>query len=282
MDDSALVINRKIAFFSAFILAYWTLVIYRSNSSDPIRYSLLERNKERMKYLQKIYCGEEKHCIAELQMGKSVFFKLCHKLRTMGAHRDTWHCTVEEQIVMFLTTVGHHKKNSDISFHFTRCGETVSRYFNEVSYAVRQLGPEMLRHRSLDIPSKILGNPRFDPYFKTPYNYPSTQDADLISDKNPNHDDADPSLQYDSECIPEKEGNNGGSSSGKHPTAGKADKRKRVKHDDGVIKEVTHVLRDMTDTMRFTHVSRPHEELFKTIDGMDEYPLFVRLELQST
>lgn len=115
---------------------------------------------------------------------------------------------------------------------------------------------------------------------QTPYDYPSTQDADLVGDKHPNHDDADPSLQYDSDCIPEPEGNNGGSSSAKRTAAGKADKRKRVKHNDGVIKEVTHVLRDMTDTMRFTHVSHPHEELFKTIDGMEEYPLFVRLELQ--
>ena len=84
----------------------------------------------------------------------------------MGALRYTWHCTIEEQIAMFLTTVGHHKKNSDISFHFTRSGETVSQYFDQVLYAIGQLGPEMLRHRSLDIPSKIVGNPRFDPYFK--------------------------------------------------------------------------------------------------------------------
>jgi len=71
---------------------------------------------------------------------------------------------------MFLTTLGHDKKNSDISFHFTRSGETVSLFFygglNQVLYAIGQLGPEMLRHRSLDIPSKIVGNPRFDPYFK--------------------------------------------------------------------------------------------------------------------
>ena len=165
MDDSAIV-NRMIAFISASILAWLILVIFKRNTGDPIRYSLLERNKERLKYLQKLYYGEEKHCISELRMGKSVFFKLCLKLRTMGALRDTWHCTIEEQIAMFLTTVGHHKKNSDISFHFTRSGETVSRYFNQVLYAIGQLGPEMLRHRSLDIPSKIVGNPRFDPYFK--------------------------------------------------------------------------------------------------------------------
>ena len=135
MDHNELV-NRKVAFSSAFIVAYWTLVIYLDNTNDPIRYSVLERNKERIKYLQKLYYGEEKHCITELRMGKSVFFKLCIKLRNMGALRDTWHCTVEEQMAMFITTIGHHKKNSDISFHFIRSGEIVSRYFNEVLYAI--------------------------------------------------------------------------------------------------------------------------------------------------
>ncbi|CAN6299646.1 unnamed protein product [Urochloa humidicola] len=115
---------------------------------------------------------------------------------------------------------------------------------------------------------------------QTPYDHPSTQDADLIGDKNPNNDDVDPSLQYDSDCIPEQKGDNGGSSSSKRPATSKSDKGKRVKRDDGAIKEVTHALRDMSDTMRFTHVSHPNEELFKTIDAMEEYPLFVRLELQ--
>lgn len=165
MDGSAL-INRRIAFFSAFLVAYWTWIIYKRKNSDPIRYSLLEKNRERIVYLQKLYCGEERHCICELHMGKTVFFKLCHKLRSMGALRDTWHCTVEEQIAMFLTTVGHHKKNGDIGFHFTRSGETVSWYFNKVLYAIGHLGTEMLRHRTHDTPSKILGNQRFDPYFK--------------------------------------------------------------------------------------------------------------------
>uniref|UniRef100_A0A8R7NZ26 DDE Tnp4 domain-containing protein n=2 Tax=Triticum urartu TaxID=4572 RepID=A0A8R7NZ26_TRIUA len=119
-----------------------------------------------MAYLRKLYCGEEKHCIGELRMEKSVFFKLCDKLRSMGPLKDTWHCTVEEQVAMFLTTVGHHKKNINISFHFTRSGETVSRHFNRVLFAIGKLGPEMLRHRTLDTPSKIEGNPRFDPYFK--------------------------------------------------------------------------------------------------------------------
>jgi len=116
---------------------------------------------------------------------------------------------------------------------------------------------------------------------QAPYDLPSTQNGDLIGDKNANHgEDVHLGLQYDSECLVEEDGNNGGSSSSKRPAASKPEKVKRTKRDDSAISEVTHVLRDMSDTMRFTHVTHPNEELFKTIDAMKEYPLFVRLELQ--
>ncbi|XP_066311208.1 uncharacterized protein [Miscanthus floridulus] len=117
---------------------------------------------------------------------------------------------------------------------------------------------------------------------QVPYDLPSTQDGDLIDDKNVNRaEDVDPGLQYDSDCLHEEEdGNNGESSSSKRPAASKPERVKRTKHDDSAISEVTHVLGDMFDTMCFTHVTHPNEELFKTIDAMKEYPLFVRLELQ--
>jgi hypothetical protein len=63
------------------------------------------------------------------------------------------------------------------------------------------------------------------------------------------------------------------------PTVSKAKKGKRAKSDNNMI-EVTHVLRDMSDIMCFTHVSHPNEELFKTIDAMEEYPLFILLDIQ--
>ncbi|KAK3125348.1 hypothetical protein QOZ80_7BG0603690 [Eleusine coracana subsp. coracana] len=115
---------------------------------------------------------------------------------------------------------------------------------------------------------------------QTPYDHPSTQDEDLIGDKKANN--CDPSLQYDSDCLPDQgqEENGAGSSDTKRPT-GNVDKGKRVKRDDGAIKEVTCVLRDMNDTMRFTHATHPNEALFKIIDSMEEYPIYVRLELQT-
>jgi hypothetical protein len=60
-------------------------------------------------------------------MSKHVFFKLCSKFHSMDALRHTWHCSVEEQVAMFLQIVGHKKKNRDIKFHFTRSTETVGK-----------------------------------------------------------------------------------------------------------------------------------------------------------
>lgn len=39
-------------------------------------------------------------------------------------------------------------------------------------------------------------------------------------------------------------------------------------------------MHDMFDTMRFTHMTHPNEALFKIVDDMEEYPIFVWLELQ--
>jgi hypothetical protein len=73
---------------------------------------------------------------------------------------------IEEKVALFLNTVGHNLRNRLIATNFDRSGETVSRYFNKVLRAVGALGKEFIRPASLDTPSKIAGNPRWDPYFK--------------------------------------------------------------------------------------------------------------------
>jgi hypothetical protein len=91
---------------------------------------------------------------------------LCQVLRERSLLRDTLHVCVEEQVAMFLNTVGHNLKNRLVGTNFTRSGETVSRYFGLVLHAIGQLSNELIRPPSLETPSKIAGNPRWDPYFK--------------------------------------------------------------------------------------------------------------------
>ncbi|WVZ60761.1 hypothetical protein U9M48_010742 [Paspalum notatum var. saurae] len=384
--------NRKLAFMVACMVAYWAAIISLTNRGNLVMYSVMERNRDRMKYHEKLYCGQDSDCVilrmrdsdcVILRMSKHVFFKLCSKFRSMDALRDTWHCTVEEQVAMFLQTVGHKKKNRDIKFHFTRSGETVSRYFNEVLYAIGQLGPEMLRHRSMDVPSKIRNNQRFYPFFEdcigaidgthisctvlakiadrfrgrkpfttqnvlvvvdfdlmftyvsagwegsahdstvlrhsldhpnglrvpeglpshdgefifsgkhatgefsvpqTPFDHPSKLDeADPIGNRTTQYQingDVDPSHHYDSDTLPGSESPTTPVST-KRKSEEKEKKGKRSKRDFSAVQEVTGAMNNMSDTMRFTHVTDPNEGIYKVIDDMQEYPLLVRLDLQT-
>lgn len=69
-------------------------------------------------------------------------------------------------MAMFLNTVGHNLRNRLVGTNYGRSGETVSRYFNKVLRAIGELRAELIRPPSLETPSKIAGNPRWDPYFK--------------------------------------------------------------------------------------------------------------------
>jgi hypothetical protein len=69
---------------------------------------------------------------------------------------------IEEQVALFLNTVGHNLRNRLVATNFDHSGETVSHYFNKVLQAVGALGKELIRPPSLDTPSNIAGNPRWD------------------------------------------------------------------------------------------------------------------------
>jgi hypothetical protein len=72
--------------------------------------------------------------------------------------QDTIHLCVEQQIAMFLNTVGHNVRNRLVGTNFDRCGETFSRYFNKVLHATGELRKEFIRPPSTSTPSKIIGN----------------------------------------------------------------------------------------------------------------------------
>jgi hypothetical protein len=73
---------------------------------------------------------------------------------------------VEQQVAMFFNTVGHNLRNKLVVTNFDRSDETVSRYFNRVLHAISELRSDYIRSPSLEIPTKIAGSPRWDPYFK--------------------------------------------------------------------------------------------------------------------
>jgi hypothetical protein len=125
-----------------------------------------ERNKSRIDYLNiKIY-KDDTVSTKMIRFKRKSFFRLCQLLRERTLLRDTVHVCIEEQLAIFLNTVGHNLKNRVVGTNFTRSGETVSRYFGLVLHAIGQISSELIQPPSLETPAKIAGNPRWDPYFK--------------------------------------------------------------------------------------------------------------------
>ncbi|KAJ1292049.1 hypothetical protein BS78_02G362300 [Paspalum vaginatum] len=67
---------------------------------------------------------------------------------------------------MFLHVVGHNQHFRVIGLSFRRSTETISRFFHEVLFAVGELRNEIILPPSYATPTKILHNPRWNPFFK--------------------------------------------------------------------------------------------------------------------
>ena len=125
-----------------------------------------ERDRVRMEYLNGKIWKNDTTCINMLRLSRDRFFRFCKVFRDRGLLEDTIHLCVEQQVAMFLNTVGHNLRNRLVATNFDRSGETVSRYFKKVLRAVGELRNELIRPPSLENPTKIAGNPRWDPFFK--------------------------------------------------------------------------------------------------------------------
>ncbi|XP_015611049.1 protein ALP1-like [Oryza sativa Japonica Group] len=125
-----------------------------------------ERDRKRFDYLNDKIWKNDTICVNMLRLKRAPFFCFCKLFRDRGMLVDTIHMPVEEQVAMFLHTIGHNDRNRVVATNFYRSSETVSRYFNLVLHAVGELRKELIRPPSITTPSKILGNPRWDPYFK--------------------------------------------------------------------------------------------------------------------
>jgi hypothetical protein len=127
---------------------------------------LEERDRLRLEYLGNKIWKDDTTCVNMLRINRDKFFRFCKLFRDRSLLEDTIHMCVEQQVAMFLNTVGHNLRNRLVATNFDRSGETVSRYFNKVLHAIGELRGEFIKAPSLETPSKIAGNHRWDPYFK--------------------------------------------------------------------------------------------------------------------
>jgi len=172
--------DKRTKVFICAAASYWFLsvmaIIGRSRKRkrvarrEGITYApMFERDRKRIDYLNDKIWRNDTTCVDMLRMNKAHFFRFCQLFRDHALLEDTVHMCVEQQVAMFLHTVGHNVRNRVIATNFGRSGETVSRYFNIVLHAIGELREDYIRPPSLDTPPHIEGNPRWDPYFKVSY-----------------------------------------------------------------------------------------------------------------
>ena len=73
---------------------------------------------------------------------------------------------VEEQVAIFLYAVSKNASNRTLQDRFQHSGETISRRFNEVLTAIMKLSVSLIQLPPINVPLKVLSNPKFMPYFQ--------------------------------------------------------------------------------------------------------------------
>ncbi|XP_058072322.1 uncharacterized protein LOC131221170 [Magnolia sinica] len=131
-------------------------------AKEPRQY----KGMERLQYVDEIIRGDDTSCISQLRMRRNTFFRLCNLMRKKGLLNDTRMICMEEQLAMFLHTLGHNATNRAIGSRFSHSGETVSRHFQRVLNAVVGLYPDLVKPASTVTPPEILSNNYWSAYFK--------------------------------------------------------------------------------------------------------------------
>ncbi|XBJ05571.1 hypothetical protein VPH35_024328 [Triticum aestivum] len=146
-----------------------TLVVQsrKRKRREAITYAPIdERDRMRREYFDNKIWKNDTTCVNMLRLRREPFFRFCQLFRDRNLLKDTIHLTIEQQVAMFLHTVGHNIRNMVIGANFDRSGEVVSRYFQRVLHAIGELRDDLIRKPSLETQTKIEGNYRWDPYFK--------------------------------------------------------------------------------------------------------------------
>ncbi|KAI3454827.1 hypothetical protein Pfo_011490 [Paulownia fortunei] len=86
----------------------------------------------------------------------------CHQLFRMEKY-----VSVEEQLAIFLMTIGHDERNKMLQERFQHSGETISRHFNTVLKALMNFSILVIVAPSFEqIPNYIRNNPKYWSHFK--------------------------------------------------------------------------------------------------------------------
>lgn len=162
--QGAIVMRLKLMRLLGILLA--TLAMYIVSSHEEGRRQGCKRRRAACPFYKCIIHSNHIDCHDQTCMSRVSFFCLAEILREKGSIQDTVNITLEEQLVIFLHTLGHNLRNHKIGHNFGHSGEIVSRYFHKVLKAILALHKDYLLPPAPTTPVAITGKDHFDPFFK--------------------------------------------------------------------------------------------------------------------
>nr|XP_048328401.1 uncharacterized protein LOC107422048 [Ziziphus jujuba var. spinosa] len=117
-------------------------------------------------FITELLNGSEKTCYELFRMDKNIFLSLCTCLKQHEYLKDTKVVRVEEALAMFLIIIGHNVGMRLIADRFQHSLETVDRHFTLTLRAICRLGKELICHTNSPLPSHIVNNPKYFPWFE--------------------------------------------------------------------------------------------------------------------
>lgn len=109
----------------------------------------------------------ERSCNDLIRMTPDSFKLLCEKLHGTGQLRNYIHTSTEEQVTTFLFIIGQKFTNRVISYFMCRSGDTISRYFHNMLWALISLEEELVNQPTGNETSDyIYQNRSFYPYLR--------------------------------------------------------------------------------------------------------------------
>ncbi|KAL8523653.1 hypothetical protein ACS0TY_013574 [Phlomoides rotata] len=145
-----------------YIISMLILIIsqhQKNKRKRDVRYSMIERMPDQATHMGRLVFGHQSDCLENLRMDRNAFGRLCYLLRNRGGLIDGKFVSVEEQVAVFLSVLGHHKKNRVVKFDHKRSRQTISHYIHLVLRSVLQVH-NVLLVRPTHVPNDCT-NPRW-------------------------------------------------------------------------------------------------------------------------
>ena len=140
MTDKRKKMLRGSAVFIVFAAIVVAIRAIKKKRRPRISYGPMhERDRQRIEYLNNKIWESDVKCRNMLRFDRAPFFKLCNILRDRKLLEDSVHVNVEQQVAMFLHTLGHDVRNRVVAANFGRSFSTISIYFKRVLKAIGQL-----------------------------------------------------------------------------------------------------------------------------------------------